>query len=66
MGEMKRRIKQTQQQVIMDECVDAREYFYRVYEAQQNGEEWAMDIPVDSIVYYADQADFEKLRFILK
>jgi len=42
-----------------------KDYFYRVLKAKQDGEEWARKIPCDSIVYFADQEDIEKLKLLL-
>ena len=52
----------SKQQEILDECVDAKEYFWAIYNAQKNGEEWAKDIPCDMNVYYGDRGEIGHLR----
>ena len=61
-----RKIKRTELQMIIDDCETPRDYFYRIYEAKQSGAEWAVGIPCDSIVYFADTGDMEKLITMLK
>lgn len=55
----------TQQQIIVDQCADAKEYFQRVYQAKQNSEDWAKDIPCDSIVYFTMICDMYKAQLLI-
>lgn len=52
----------TQQQIIVDQCADAEEYFRKIYEAKKNGDAWAKDIPCDSIVYFTITNQMDKVN----
>jgi len=56
----------TQQQIVLEQCDTPREYFYALLEAKRNNEEWVIDIPVDSVVYFADIEDIDKLKKLTK
>ena len=49
-----RRILSKQEQAVEDSA-NPREYYYKILNAKKNGDSWAIDIPCDSIVYFADQ-----------
>lgn len=36
-----------------------REYYYRLFQAKKDGESWTSKIPVDSIIYFADNGKEE-------
>ena len=54
----------TPQQIAVDSCETPREYYYKIYHAKQDQESWAMNIPCDSIIYFADHNEFDKIRML--
>ncbi len=52
----------TQQEIIVDKCANAEEYFRKIYEAKKNGDAWAKDIPCDSIVYFTLTNQMDKVN----
>jgi len=42
-----RKKRSTEQQIIVDECEDAEEYYYATLDAKKKNEQWVADIPAD-------------------